>query len=221
MSAGKMMAMKQQSSIARSNKRLALVCAGLVVGVLVAIYGYAGSSALQGKASVLGENAAGPTKILDRQITVRLDANTGTGMDWQFKPVGKEVTVNVGARQTVYYRATNNTGQPITGFAVFSVTPTEANFYFKRVQCFCLTDQVVQAGQTIDLPVSFYIDPAFDADPMLKSATAITLSFTVYERRASRAGNTGPMPDSQRRLLTRNQSARGSFAPQQEHGEHG
>ncbi|MFV2091732.1 MAG: cytochrome c oxidase assembly protein, partial [Hyphomicrobiales bacterium] len=147
---GKTMASDQPAGTARLNQRMAVLCLVVFAAVLAAIYAYATSASAPAHRRA---DAPDASRILDRRITVRLDANTGAGMPWQFKPVEKNVTVRLGEKQTVYYRATNNTAQTITGTARFSVTPIEAAGYFKRVDCFCFTDQRVEAGQTVDMAV--------------------------------------------------------------------
>jgi cytochrome c oxidase assembly protein subunit 11 len=102
------------------------------------------------------------------------------GLPWRFAPVQKTVRVAPGARTQISYRATNLTGRPITGQAVFNVSPDQAGKYFKKIQCFCFTEQTLKAGETVDMPVLFFVDPKIKQDPDTKDIDEITLSYTFY-----------------------------------------
>ena len=114
------------------------------------------------------------------QIGVRFDANVDRGLPWRFEPVQETVRVAPGARTQIFYRAKNLTARAITGQAVFNVSPTQAGKYFNKIECFCFTEQTLKAGQKVDMPVVFYVDPAFARDPDTKDIDEITLSYTFY-----------------------------------------
>jgi cytochrome c oxidase assembly protein subunit 11 len=114
------------------------------------------------------------------QIGVRFDANVHPGLPWRFEPEQTTVRVAPGARTTIYYKAQNLSARPITGQAVFNVTPDQVGKYFKKIECFCFTEQTLKAGQTVDMPVVFFVDPAILNDPDTKGIDEITLSYTFY-----------------------------------------
>ncbi len=125
--------------------------------------------------------SAGPSgKLLDRQVTVRFDANTSPGLPWSFQPEQRAVTVQVGEQNLAFYRATNNGSEPIVGTATFNVTPDKAGIYFNKVACFCFTEQKLAPGESMDFPVSFFVDPAIAGDRKLDDVHTITLSYTFF-----------------------------------------
>jgi cytochrome c oxidase assembly protein subunit 11 len=117
---------------------------------------------------------------VDRQITVRFDANTSSGLNWNFQPEQREVTLKIGENGLAFYRATNKSSAPLTGTATFNVTPEIAGSYFNKVQCFCFTEQTLAPGQTADFPVSFFVDPAILNDADARDIEEITLSYTFF-----------------------------------------
>ena len=114
------------------------------------------------------------------QIGVRFDANINAALPWKFEPVQETVRIAPGARTQIYYRATNLTARSTTGQAVFNVTPETAGPYFSKIECFCFTEQTLKGGQSVDMPVVFYVDPKIKDDPDTKDIDEITLSYTFY-----------------------------------------
>jgi cytochrome c oxidase assembly protein subunit 11 len=123
---------------------------------------------------------AAPEKTADRRMTILFDANTAGSLPWAFEPVQRSLTVKVGEESFAYYRATNRSSHAVTGSAVFNVTPDTAGAYFNKIQCFCFTEQTLKAGESIEMPVSFFVDPAIVDDHGLDKLTTITLSYTFY-----------------------------------------
>jgi cytochrome c oxidase assembly protein subunit 11 len=121
-----------------------------------------------------------PDTTVDRIITVRFDANVGNGLGWSFRPLQRSVKVKLGEVGEVSFRAENRTGAPTAGSAVFNVAPGEAGLYFNKIACFCFTEQELAPGEAIDMPVTFFVDPALAADPDLGPTNTITLSYTFY-----------------------------------------
>jgi cytochrome c oxidase assembly protein subunit 11 len=119
-------------------------------------------------------------RVLDREITVRFDANVAGGLPWDFKPVARDVTMKVGETTQVHYTATNKFGTANQGRATFNVVPEMAGAYFNKVQCFCFTDTTLKPGETLDMPVVFYVDPDIVDVPELKNIKTITLSYTFF-----------------------------------------
>lgn len=120
------------------------------------------------------------TRILDRTIRVTFDANVSNGLNWAFKPVQRAIDPKIGETVQVSYTATNRSQHDVTGKAVFNVTPMEAGAYFNKVECFCFTETTLKAGETLDMPVVFFIDPDIATADETKNIGTITLSYTFY-----------------------------------------
>ena len=114
------------------------------------------------------------------QVGVRFDANVHPGLPWRFEPEQTTVRVKPGAQTQIFYRAQNLSAKTITGQAVFNVSPDQVGKYFKKIQCFCFTEQTLKAGEKVDMPVIFFVDPAIEKDPDAKNVHEITLSYTFY-----------------------------------------
>jgi cytochrome c oxidase assembly protein subunit 11 len=168
-----------------SHRKTAIVMTGIVVGMAALSYasvplyqwfcqvtGYGGTTMrAEGERPAVGE----------RRITVRFDANIGgNDLPWRFQALEKSVTLQVGEERLAFYRATNAGSYPVSGTATYNVTPHKAAIYFKKIACFCFTDQELAPGESLDMPVSFYVDPAIDSDPKLRDVTTITLSYTFF-----------------------------------------
>ncbi|MBL8839788.1 MAG: cytochrome c oxidase assembly protein [Alphaproteobacteria bacterium] len=129
---------------------------------------------------------AAPAAAAARIITVRFDASvSGNGLPWTFMPVERRVQVRVGEERLAFYRATNNAREATTGTATFNVTPFKAGPYFNKIACFCFSEQTLAAGQSIEMPVSFFVDPAILDDPNLADVDTITLSYTFFRVRTN------------------------------------
>ena len=115
-----------------------------------------------------------------RMITVRFDATVSPSLPWRFEPALRAVEVAVGEERLAYFRATNLSDRPATGMATFNVTPHKAGLYFKKLACFCFDRQVLEPGESVEMPVSFYVDPEIAGDPNLDEVKTITLSYTFF-----------------------------------------
>ena len=124
---------------------------------------------------------AASARTLDREITVRFDANISSALGWNFQPAQREMRLKLGENALAFYRAVNMSATPLTGTASFNVTPEIAGSYFSKVECFCFTEQHLAAGQKVDLPISFFIDPAIANDPDAGAIQEITLSYTFFK----------------------------------------
>ncbi len=122
-----------------------------------------------------------PDDILDRVVTVRFDASKAKGMAWEFKPVEREMEVRIGETGLAFYEAYNPTDRPIAGQASYNVAPYSAGGYFQKIACFCFEEQVLQPGERVEMPVSFFVDPEMVEDLEAKYVHTITLSYTFYE----------------------------------------
>lgn len=124
---------------------------------------------------------AGSDVILDQTIKVRFDASLARDMPWTFKPEVREIEVRIGETALAFYEAHNPTDKPVAGQAAYNVTPYEAGGFFDKIECFCFTEQVLQPGETVMMPVNFFVDPAIVTDREGKFVHTITLSYTFYE----------------------------------------
>ena len=123
---------------------------------------------------------AAPERQVDQTIEVRFNADVAQGLPWSFAPVERAVEVRLGEQHLAFYRAHNGGDRPIAGTATFNVTPFKAGAYFSKIACFCFEEQSLQGGETVDMPVSFYVDPAILEDPDTQDVRAITLSYTFF-----------------------------------------
>ncbi|SFK12523.1 cytochrome c oxidase assembly protein subunit 11 [Pseudovibrio ascidiaceicola] len=175
----------EQAKVNRSNATVAVICGGVFFGMVglsfaaVPLYqlfcqvtGYGGTTQRAEEAS---------ETILDREIIVSFDANVAPGLDWDFKPKQKKVRVKLGQMTEIMYEAQSLAQQVSTGTSTFNVTPFEVGGYFNKIDCFCFTEQPLKAGEKIDMPVVFFIDPELDKDESLKNIKEITLSYTFFE----------------------------------------
>jgi cytochrome c oxidase assembly protein subunit 11 len=120
-------------------------------------------------------------RVLDRTIRVRFDASVDPGMPWVFTPMVREMDLRIGETGLAFYEARNTAERPVAGTAVFNVTPETAGRFFTKIACFCLDAQVLQPGEVVQMPVTFYVDPEMVTDPEGRFLKEITLSYTFYE----------------------------------------
>ncbi|MEH6755980.1 MAG: cytochrome c oxidase assembly protein [Parasphingorhabdus sp.] len=177
----------QNRDLSAKNTRSALMVGAIALGMLG--MGYAAVPLYQifcsvtgygGTTQRVGEAQAATIKTTDRVMSVRFDSNVNSALPWTFKPEQVVDRVSVGARDMAIFLATNLSDQPVYGTATFNVTPLQAGKYFNKVQCFCFTEQLLQPGQTMRMPVLYYVDPAILDDPDTKDIEEITLSYTFY-----------------------------------------
>lgn len=150
------------------------------------VTGFAGTT--QVAASVPGE-------VLDRKITVRFDANVIGGLPWRFAPERTSLDVKIGEVVTVNYHVTNESARETVGQAVYNVAPLNVGAYFQKINCFCFTEQRLKPGESRDMAVVFYVDPALTRDADQGELDTITLSYSFYPVRQpaqpASAGSTG------------------------------
>ena len=131
---------------------------------------------------------------VSQRVTVAFDTNVAPNLPWRFRPELRTDTVDLGARDMAFFTATNTSSRPITGTATFNVQPAQAGRYFKKIQCFCFTEQTLKPGETQRMPVIFFVDPAIRDDPDARDIGTITLSYTFYPADAAShpQGRTAP-----------------------------
>lgn len=162
--------------------------AAIVVAVVLAMTGLAAAAPtlyntfcrVTGWGGTTQRAEAGAAQVLDREITVRFDASTAKGLPWSFRPEQVSQTLHVGETGLAYYEATNEADHPVIGTATFNVQPAKAGLYFMKVECFCFTSQVLQPGETMSMPVTYFIDPEIADEDRLDEVREITLSYTFY-----------------------------------------
>ena len=167
------------SKNARTARAMALLVAGMLALAFASVPLYRAFCQLTGfdGTPLRAEKAPG---AVAGEIGVRFDANINSGLPWKFEPVQETVRIAPGARTQILYRATNLTARTTTGQAVFNVTPETAGQYFSKIECFCFTEQTLKPGQSVDMPVIFFVDPKIREDADTKNIDEITLSYTFY-----------------------------------------
>ena len=129
----------------------------------------------------------GERPIVARTVKVRFDSNVDPNLAWRFEPLQREIKVHLGEEKLVHFRATNVSQRPIVGTATYNVTPERTAGWFNKVQCFCFTEQLLQPGQSVDMPVIFFVDAEMAKDRRYDDIRTITLSYTFYEAKTERA----------------------------------
>jgi cytochrome c oxidase assembly protein subunit 11 len=127
--------------------------------------------------------AVAPSRILDRRLKVRFDANVAGGLPWRLEPEQNSIEVKIGQVVTVHYRAVNESARETVGVASYNVSPPTAGAYFSKINCFCFTDQRLKPGEKRDMTVVFFVDPELAKDSEQDSLDTITLSYTMYPAR--------------------------------------
>ena len=123
---------------------------------------------------------AAPVDVIDREITVRFDANVGQGLGWEFAPAQRSITMKIGELAEVAYVAENPLSRASTGSATFNVTPQSAGAYFNKMECFCFTETTLEPGEAMDMPVVFFVDPDIVQKEEMDGINTITLSYTFF-----------------------------------------
>ncbi len=168
-----------------SHRTVGLMLAGLVVSMLGLSYAavplYKLFCQVTGYAGTTQRASEAPATPSKQSILVRFDANTSRGLGWEFKPVQRSMTMKIGEEKLAFYEATNTSDKAITGTATFNVTPAIAGSYFNKIACFCFTEQTLEPGESVDMPVSFFIDPDILTDSDTIGVKEITLSYTFFE----------------------------------------
>lgn len=167
----------------KGNLRLAVMLSGIVFGMAgmafaaVPLYGlFCQVTGYDGTTQVAEGN---PKGTIDREMTVSFDSNVDGGLPWTVKP-SRPVTGRIGEVTTITYAATNHSDKTVTGTAIFNVVPETTGVYFNKIECFCFTEQTLQPGETVQMPVTFFVDPELADNEQLDTVRQITLSYTFY-----------------------------------------
>lgn len=165
----------------RTLKKLLLV--GVTMGALAwaAVPFYTWFCKVTGFGGVPGVSDVASDEVLDQTIRIVFDASLDREMPWEFKPVERSLEIRIGETGLAFYEAYNPTDRPVAGSATYNVAPYSAGGYFTKIDCFCFELQVLQPGERVLMPVSFYVDPEITRDADAKFAQRITLSYTFYE----------------------------------------
>ncbi len=168
----------------RKNKRLTILLALIVISMVGLAYAsvplYRLFCQVTGYGGTTQRVATAPAETKNRTITVGFDAAVNDALPWDFVPEMKEMTVKLGEVAVVNYKAHNNSNKPLVGTATHNVQPDKAGIYFNKIQCFCFNQQLLAPGETRELPVQFFIDPALADDPKNDDVRHITLSYTFF-----------------------------------------
>ena len=193
------------AAMSARNRRVDAICAAVGAGMLRLAYASVPLYQLFCQVTGFGgttQRADRPSaSILERTMTVRFDANIGDGMPWDFEPVSEPQTLQIGENGLAFYRVTNRSNRTIVGSATYNVTPEQAGIFFNKLACFCFTEQRLEPGESLDMPVSYFIDPEIVKDPDASRLSTVTLSYTFYEVKkptaaAAATGTTGKSKDA-------------------------
>ena len=173
-------------ALERAKRRTALLAAAMVLGM--AALGYAAVPLYDLFCRVTGfggttmrvDAAAIPGAVAGKTIRIRFDANRSPAIPWEFRPERAVDTIALGGRDMAFYTAKNLSDRPVTGTASYNVSPTSAGRYFSKIECFCFTEQTLEPGQEVRMPVIFFIDPAILEDEDAAKIEEITLSYTFF-----------------------------------------
>lgn len=182
----------------QKNRRTALIVAGAVAGMVGLSFAsvplYRAFCQITGFDGTTQRAEKSSDKVLSRKITVRFDATVGQGLPWAFTPEQVSQTLHVGETGLAFYAAENLTDAPVSGRATFNVQPAKAGLYFMKVECFCFTEQKLNPGEKVSMPVTYFIDPAIADDPNLDDVQTITLAYTFYPYEDDDVVAAGPAP---------------------------
>lgn len=172
-------------SAERKNRRMLLGLGGLGVFMLgmsfAAVPLYDMFCRVTGYGGTTSRAESGADTVLDREITIRFDASLDRDMPWTFRPMQRTMKMKIGETAIAYYEASNPTDRPVAGTASYNVAPFSAGGYFTKIECFCFTEQVLAPGQTVQMPVTFFVDPDMENDDEARLVRTITLSYTFHE----------------------------------------
>jgi len=179
-------------SLQGRHRTVAIWCAVLVAAMVGAAYAavpiyrlFCEATGFDGTPRIA---TAPSSKVIERTATIRFDANVAPDLPWRFEPVQTTMQVKLGENALAFYRATNTSDRPIWGMATFNVFPEQVAPFFNKLECFCFKEQLLQPGESVEMPVSFFVDPQITADKDAFWVRHITLSYTFYPAAAPKSG---------------------------------
>jgi cytochrome c oxidase assembly protein subunit 11 len=171
----------------RRNRRTAIVASLVIVAMVgltaasVPLYNlFCAVTGYGGTPRIGADFAADGVAPQQREVTVYFNADVGAGLPWTFRPVQRSVKVPLGEQTLAFYEAVNRADHPVVGRAVYNVTPFKVGSYFAKIHCFCFDEQTLKSGERVEMPVSFYVDPAMLGDADANDVDQITLSYTFF-----------------------------------------
>jgi len=173
-----------KKSILSRDVTVAAVC-GMVVALMIgasyaAVPFYNWFCRTTGFAGTTQVSEKAPDHVLGRTLLIRFDSNVAPGLPWKFEPEQNEINLRIGQVTTVHYKVTNLAAREITAQAGYNVSPPQVGAYFKKINCFCFTQQTMKPGETREMTVVFYVDPSIVKDSDQDQLNTITLSYTFY-----------------------------------------
>jgi cytochrome c oxidase assembly protein subunit 11 len=180
---------------------LGAVVAGMVGLSFASVPLYRMFCAATGFGGTTQRASAAPKEVADAVITVRFDAQTAPDLGWDFQPLEREVKVHPGEQREVLFRAVNRSHEPVTGRAIYNVTPAKSGIYFDKLQCFCFTGQRLKPGESRDMGVVFFVDPDILRDPETEDVHTITLSYTMFRKAGTEVPSAAATPRSPARAV--------------------
>ncbi len=176
------------TAVRQNNRKVGLYALSLALGMLALGYAsvplyrlFCQVTGFGGTTQRVTEAEANSVQTSTRTMSIRFDGNVERDMPWRFYPERSTDTVAIGARDLAVFIARNDSDQPVTGVATFNVEPEYTGKYFNKIQCFCFTEQTLQPGQEVRMPVIYYVDPAILEDENARDVEQITLSYTFHE----------------------------------------
>jgi cytochrome c oxidase assembly protein subunit 11 len=179
-------------SVARRN-RVTAAAAGMVVVGMVGLTAasvplYRLFCQVTGYGGTTQRAEAVPGSVATQSVQILFNADVAPALPWRFRPVQRSMEVLPGEQHLAFYEAENRGSETVVGTATFNVTPHKAGVYFQKLACFCFEQQTLEPGQRVELPVSFFVDPALLEDPTTREVRQITLSYTFFvDREATEA----------------------------------
>jgi len=175
----------------RGHLKVAMICGVAFFGMVGAAYAavplYKMFCQVTGFDGTVRKAVAKPTKVLDRKIEIRFDANV-RNLPWDFQAMQISQDVRIGDTGLAFFKVTNKSDKPYTGRALYNVVPETAGAYFQKLECFCFSNQTIEPGQTVEFPVVYFVDPKFVDDIDTKDKSSITLSYTFFPAEPDTAG---------------------------------
>ena len=181
--------------ISRKHRAVGLACAAVAAGMVGMAYAavplYRMFCQVTGYGGTPQVAIAPSTKVLDKTIVMRFDANVSDALAWKFEPVESKFEMKIGDNRLANYRATNLSDKTLTGTATFNVSPEAAGIYFNKIECFCFTEQTLKPGESVEMPVSFFLDPAIRGRSQHRKHHAADAVLHVLSRHRGKGCGTG------------------------------